>query len=1014
MKKITFITTVLSLCLSIGIFAQKQNPFDVKKKENISTGKISASLNMQNIQTGNNPLVDANYHSIPFAPLGNIENGTYSKMRFNKKGQLIFIEGSQKDALSFDANQKSSVELAAIDYLNSIKKILQIDNPASEFQTIEFHQDNQAMTHIKLQQYYHGLKVYLGQVFVHGKNGLMTKFNGECFPTPDLDDLSPSINLDEAISIAKADIKVPFIEPGEFEKSLVDHHEIVSELIVYHPDFYSNEAFLTWHLTVRPNFLRRFEYFVDAKTGEILNSYNHTCSDGPTTAQANDLNGVTQTINTYNLGGTYFLIDASRPMYNAGQSELPNNPVGAIWTIDANNSAAGGNINLTQFSSSNNTWNSPASVSAHYNAGETYEYYKNTHGRNSINGQGGTIISICNIANEDGSSMDNAFWNGQAMFYGNGASFFTSLAGALDVGAHEMGHGVVQNTCNLEYQGESGALNESMADISGCMVDREDWHLGEDIIPNTNNYPTGFLRDMSNPHNGGTSLNDQGYQPAHLSEKYTGSQDNGGVHINSGIMNFAFYKFATTIGKEKAEKIWYKSMTDYLVKASQFADARVAFVNASTDLYGASSTETTAVKNAFAEVGIGEGSGGNSTPGQDDLQTNPGQDYILFTNTSSDYPSSLYIKDIGVENYAAVTTTPLAQKPSVVDNGYAAIFVTPQHELKSVILSGDFEENSISSDLVFDNASISKDGNRIAFVSTSIDSAIYVYDYGLNTTVKYHLYNPTFSGEVTENVLYADALEWDYSGQYIIYDAYNKMQNASGEDIDYWDMSVIRVWNNASNTWGDGKIEKVFANLPEGVSVGNPSLSKNSPYILAFDYFNQNDNTVSVMAANLQTGESGVIFQNMVLGYPNYSKNDDKIIFTALDMQNQEIIGEIGLQSNKIQPSGEPTGIIGYAKWGIWFATGNRSLGVNEYISGNLMQVYPNPAKNTLVVHFTDYLKEEGEITIYNTLGQVVYQQKLEKNKISFNINLSDLPEGNYLVQWKDKYQSSTAKFIKL
>jgi bacillolysin len=154
--------------------------------------------------------------------------------------------------------------------------------------------------------------------------------------------------------------------------------------------------------------------------------------DGPATANATDLNNVTRTINTYQKNGSYFLLDASRSMFAGGN--IPDDPKGAIWTINAQNtSPENNNFSMVQVSSSNNTWNSKTAVSAHYNGGIAYEYFKNTYNRNSINGSGGTIISIINVNESDGSSMDNAFWNGFAMYYGNGNQSFKPLAGGLDV-----------------------------------------------------------------------------------------------------------------------------------------------------------------------------------------------------------------------------------------------------------------------------------------------------------------------------------------------------------------------------------------------------------------------------------------------------------------------------------------------------------------------------------------------------------------------------------------------------
>ncbi|CAG0908569.1 unnamed protein product, partial [Darwinula stevensoni] len=155
---------------------------------------------------------------------------------------------------------------------------------------------------------------------------------------------------------------------------------------------------------------------------------------------------------------------------------MPDDPDGVIWTIDAfNTSPEKSNFKYDHVTSTNNSWSSKTAVSSHYNGGQAFEYFRNVHGRKSINGQGGNIISFVNVADDDGSSMGNAFWNGQAMFYGNGDGAFQPLARGLDVAGHEMSHGVIQSTANLEYQGESGALNESFADVFGVLIDRDDW-----------------------------------------------------------------------------------------------------------------------------------------------------------------------------------------------------------------------------------------------------------------------------------------------------------------------------------------------------------------------------------------------------------------------------------------------------------------------------------------------------------------------------------------------------------
>lgn len=347
-------------------------------------------------------------------------------------------------------------------------------------------------------------------------------------------------------------------------------------------------------------------------------------------------------------------------MFNGTQSSFPNNPVGTILTLDGlNKSPNSGSFSYKTVNSTNNTWGDKAAVSSQWNSSECYKYFLATHGRKSIDGKGGNIISLVNIADDDGSGSDNAFWNGEAMFYGNGNFAFKPLAGGLDVGGHEMSHGVVQSTANLEYEGESGALNESFADIFGAMIDRDDWLLGEDVIKN-NSFPSGALRSMSDPHNGGKSSNDNGWQPKHMDDK--GGQDNGGVHINSGIVNYAFFLFASNlnVGKDKAEKVYYKALTDYLVKSSVFIDERAAVVQAAKDLYGAGSAVVVAAESAFTQVGIGSGGSASGSVYQKDLPANPGGDFIVATDAASDqvylaYNSNFSTIDV-VSLKAAVTT----------------------------------------------------------------------------------------------------------------------------------------------------------------------------------------------------------------------------------------------------------------------------------------------------------------------------------------------------------------------
>ena len=1027
MKKNHFILLIVAVFFLVGnqAIAQKsENPFSVKKKSSVkSSGQAVPGAQVMKItdaEESNRNVATYNYKSIPFRK--DLNNKNFSHAKYEKNGLLMFVEGSPENSVTFSTRDNQSVIHAAYSYLKPLSQSMQIKDVDNEFVSMKIWNDEINFTHIKMQQYFEGIKVYGGQIILHGNNGILNKFNGTYFPTPQIKNLNPAYKLESAENIALTDVSKTsaITEVNSFNIKQLEYEKTVSELIIYHLDRDIHSEKLAWHITVRPNFLERWEYFVDAQTGEIINKYNNTCSDGPATANATDLNGQTRTIDTYLSGGYYYMLNATLPMFKPGQGEIPDNPVGAILTLNANNT---NNDNITHVASSNNTWSDASSVSAHYNGNITYNYYRNTHGRNSINGEGGTIISVVNVADENGQSLANAYWNGQAMFYGNGGDLFYPLAGGLDVAAHEMTHGVIQNTANLEYQYESGAINESMADIAGAMVDRSNWQMGETITPNNSPYyPTGTMRDLSNPHNGGSSFNDPSYQPMHVNEKYTGTQDNGGVHINSGIINYAYYQIAESITKNKAEKLFYRALSVYMTQSSQFIDCRLAFEEAAKDLYGNNSTERNAVASAFYSVGIGNeapgGDDGSGSPGE--IEINPGQDYILSYDVDPGNENTLYISNTSGGNFIPISQTALKRRPSLVDNGSVGVMITEDNEMTRIEMSSPYTEEVISPDLIWDNVAVSKDGMRIAAITTDIDSAIWVYDFGKAQWAKYHLYSPTFSeGVIVNNVLYADALEWDYTGQYLVYDAYNVLENDDGENIDYWDVGFINVWDNNSNNWGDGGIFKLFSGLPEGVSIGNPTLSKNTPYILAFDYFDQNTGETNIMGANLETGDVQTIFENAILGFPNYSKLDNKIVFSANDNSGTEVVGVIGLQSDKISASGDASILIDVAKWPVWYATGERDLmDVDEsQIQGNVVtNVFPNPASKQLQLIINTENIENFDVSIYNIYGQLMLNEKgsSQPGITQKTIDIADFSTGTYIVKIRIDGRSFNHKIVKV
>jgi len=249
------------------------------------------------------------------------------------------------------------------------------------------------------------------------------------------------------------------------------------------------------------------------------------------------------------------------------------------------------------------------SVDQAYDAlGATYRFYWDAYQRDSIDGAGMGLLGEVHF----GHNYDNAFWDGVRMIFGDGdGQLFTGFTKALDVVGHELTHGVTEKTLNLHYLGQPGALNESISDVFGSLVkqyslgqtaDQADWLIGSGILgPAMHGHA---LRSMKAP---GTAFEGDN-QPAAMSGYVRTAMDNGGVHINSGIPNHAFYLAATAIGGqawERVGRLWYHTLITRAVGPdATFGIFAVATIQSAATLYGAGSQEALAVTEAWAEVGV--------------------------------------------------------------------------------------------------------------------------------------------------------------------------------------------------------------------------------------------------------------------------------------------------------------------------------------------------------------------------------------------------------------------------
>ncbi|MFF5972065.1 M4 family metallopeptidase [Streptomyces sp. NPDC012769] len=251
---------------------------------------------------------------------------------------------------------------------------------------------------------------------------------------------------------------------------------------------------------------------------------------------------------------------------------------------------------------------------AYAGLGATFDLFLKAFGHRSIDGAGMPLLATVHYDVK----YDNAFWNGEQMVFGDGdGELFLDFTLPVDVIGHELAHGFTQHTSNLAYYGQSGALNESVSDVFGSLVkqyalgqtaDQADWLIGAGLLGPAVDRGTA-LRSMKAP---GTAYDDdvlgKDPQPATMDDYVRTSSDNGGVHINSGIPNHAFYVLATELGGkawERAGRIWYDVMTGgTLTEEARFSEFARATVASARRLFGDGGDEVEAVLKAWSVVGV--------------------------------------------------------------------------------------------------------------------------------------------------------------------------------------------------------------------------------------------------------------------------------------------------------------------------------------------------------------------------------------------------------------------------
>jgi bacillolysin len=476
--------------------------------------------------------------------------------------------------------------------------------------------DNLNIKHYRYQQSYQGIPVEHATYIMHVKNNNVISQNGKWvkdFPSQ----LSSTATLSSIDALNKA---MKFVGAQTYKWQLPAEEAFIKReqnnpAATFYPTiqlvYYSGEdevvpaaMRLAFKLDIYAQYpMSRQIVFVDAISGNVLGKRELIHATNAAGSAVTAYSG-TQAITTDNTGTTFRLRETGRGngINTLNMKAAGTSYAAAVDFTDADNNWNNVNTNKDQYA-----------TDGHWGTEKTYDFYFSKFGRSSVDNAGLALNSYVhtNLVAFGYPDNVNAFWDGSRMTYGDGNATYSPLT-ALDICGHEITHGVTERSSNLVYSNESGAMNEGFSDIFGTAIEfyakgtSGNWTIGENIGAS--------FRSMSNPN---AFSQPDTYQGTFW---YTGTADNGGVHTNSGVLNYWFYLLSiggsgtndkgtaftvTGIGIDKAAAIAYRTNTFYLVSTSNYAAARTNAIKSAEDLYGVGSVEAAQTACAFAAVGIG-------------------------------------------------------------------------------------------------------------------------------------------------------------------------------------------------------------------------------------------------------------------------------------------------------------------------------------------------------------------------------------------------------------------------
>ena len=803
-----------------------------------------------------NAILNGPYKDVTY--LGNFDNATVKML-------------ASPDLAWLPPGEQLGAEAKSRRFFTNNKALLRIGSPDQELQLAKSETMTDGTQVLRFQQTFGGLEVWPAQVVTNvAKDGRLTAMTGAYVPTPEGLVLSPTVAPGEAVRVAWAHIGLlpPTARPEPVLK-------------IYAENGAAKE--LAYEVMVEGG-MRDSQVFVSAISGKVLKSISKICTGAVTGSGVGLVSSTPLPLNLWQEGATFYAKDTTKPMYNAGTG------AGFIQIYNNNNTGPSGTLTPAT-STSQLSFSDPEAASALYCLGRTYDFYQSEFGRNSYDNAGANMIGVVRYADKAGTPTANAHWSsaGKYMAFGNADKY----AGAIDIVAHEMTHAVVNTTADLAYQNQSGAMNESFADIFGegsewKVAGVSDWKMGTSLSKPS--------RDMKAP--GSMQIGSLGRSyPEKMSEFISASdpfldnlvnRDSGGVHLNSSIPNHAFYLLVEGlpgggIGRSKAHQIFYRTLATKLSKNSDFQDLRAGAVLSAKELYGASSAESLKVMAAFDAVEIYDPVIVVSDV-PDQYKPVSGTDSYVYL-----YPSNGYyylarreaaIDGVGYYNWVSTYQVSMTTRPSVSGDGSMVAFVTLDYDFGLAQTSSTMgsQQQKLGYPGIFNSVALSPDATKFACIArnstTGIpESKLYLGNLTTNTSEIINLNVPAIDGESSKPFTAVDEIDFSPDGTLVAFDGYSSTTLSDGTTLSSWSIYIINLRTKA--------IYSLLQQLP-GVTVRRPSFSRIGACRLAFELIEGTRRYVG--AWDLMNGTWGEVRNDLDVGigaYPRYSAADDKMMYTG-------------------------------------------------------------------------------------------------------------------------------------